>query len=250
MNVVPVATLVGRGLSSHCPVNGLRPAIGGETNLFATQGFALVPEVFAGEACDAIAANLVSAAGVGTRGLLSQSWCQALARQLRSHPLLAAFVPPYFVATQCTYFEKSRARNWLVSVHQDLSIPVAAQTGNSALLKWSRKEGALYVQPPDEFLERLVAVRVHIDDCDIDDGPLRVVPGSHVRGRLEPAAAVAARQTQGEVACSGSRGSVLVMRPLLLHASSKATGNSARRVLHFLFGPREIPYGLRWQHAV
>jgi hypothetical protein len=40
------------------------------------------------------------------------------------------------------------------------------------------------------------------------------------------------------------------MRPLLLHASSKASGSSLRRVLHFLFGPRDLPHGLRWQHAI
>jgi hypothetical protein len=43
---------------------------------------------------------------------------------------------------------------------------------------------------------------------------------------------------------------VLVMRPLLLHASSKATSLTPRRVLHFLFGPPSLPLGLEWQWAV
>lgn len=39
------------------------------------------------------------------------------------------------------------------------------------------------------------------------------------------------------------------MRPLLLHASSKATGRSRRRVLHFVYGPAQLPSGLRWHEA-
>jgi hypothetical protein len=35
-----------------------------------------------------------------------------------------------------------------------------------------------------------------------------------------------------------------------LHASSKATGTSRRRVLHFVFGPRALPYGLEWERSV
>jgi len=217
---------------------------------FSTQGFAVLAGVFDDVQCEAIAAKATGVAGIGTRCLLPHPWCQAVAEQLKSHPLLAAFLPAGFVAAQCTYFEKSRARNWLVAAHQDLSIPVASRVSNAALRGWSEKEGSLFVQAPVELLQQLVAVRLHIDNCSINDGPLRVVPGSHLRGRLEPEAAIAARQTEGELICPGPRGSVLVMRPLLVHASSKATGNSARRVLHFLFGPRELPYGLRWQHAV
>jgi ectoine hydroxylase-related dioxygenase (phytanoyl-CoA dioxygenase family) len=88
---------------------------------------------------------------------------------------------------------------------------------------------------------------VHLDDCTLADGPLRVVPGSHLNGVVSPHAAVQARAR--EVACVVQCGAALVMRPLLLHSSPKARGSSLRRVLHFLFGPREVPYGLSWQSA-
>lgn len=219
---------------------------------FAAHGFTLVPHVLGGGECEAVASHVaVHALGAaGTRCLLPQTWCGVLATQIQRCPSLAAFIPPSFIAAQCTYFEKSRSRNWLVACHQDLSIPVASRVPDPALQGWSEKEGSLFVQAPTELLQQLVAVRLHIDDCAVADGPLRVVPGSHLRGRIEPEAAVLARQTEGEVVCQCSRGSALVMRPLLLHASSKASGTSQRRVLHFLFGPRELPYGLRWQHAV
>jgi hypothetical protein len=48
----------------------------------------------------------------------------------------------------------------------------------------------------------------------------------------------------------GGMGAVLLMRPLLLHASSKASGSGLRRVLHLLFAPRALPHDLRWHHAV
>jgi ectoine hydroxylase-related dioxygenase (phytanoyl-CoA dioxygenase family) len=158
-------------------------------------------------------------------------------------------VPAELVAVQCTYFEKSAARNWLVPWHQDLSIPVAERVDDPALRGWTEKEGSLFVQVPAEILEQMVAVRVHLEACTVHDGPLRVVSGSHRRGRLTPEAAVEIRAQGEEVVCPTERGDALVLRPLLLHASAKATGTSRRRVLHFLFGPRTLPHGLRWSHA-
>jgi ectoine hydroxylase-related dioxygenase (phytanoyl-CoA dioxygenase family) len=99
-------------------------------------------------------------------------------------------------------------------------------------------------------LEQLVAVRLHIDPCTVNDGPLKVVPGSHVNGILSPQAATAARSAIGEVVCEAEQGAAVVMRPLLLHSSSKSQGGGRRRVLHFLYGPRLLPLGLRWQAEV
>lgn len=219
---------------------------------FATDGFALVTGVLPANECEVIAARVSPRIAIsgGTRCLLGQSWCTSLAERLRMHPVLSRLVPAQFVAVQCTYFEKSAARNWLVPVHQDLSIPVAERIADPSLRGWSEKEGSIFVQAPIAVLEQLVAVRVHLDSCTEQDGPLRVVPGTQGRGRIEPEEAAAIRDAATEVACCAHRGEALVLRPLLLHASSKATGTSRRRVLHFLFGPRDLPNGLRWQHAV
>jgi hypothetical protein len=174
----------------------------------------------------------------GARNLLSRGWCRALADTLAGHVALAAVIPATHAAVQCTYFEKSVDRNWLVPLHRDESVPVAARIDHALLQGWSVKEGLLHVVVPPELLQQLVAVRVHLDDCLTEDGPLRVVPGSH-RHRQEASAAEA-------VPCLARRGDVLVMSPLLLHASSKATGRSTRRVLHFVYGPPHLPMGLRW----
>lgn len=216
---------------------------------FQRDGFVVIPAVLGESQCDAIAASVGSCASdsPGTRSLLAHDWCRALVAALRAHPAVGALIPVDHVAVQCTYFEKSVANNWLVPVHQDLSIPVRARVGHPALRGWSEKEGALFVQPPADLLETLVAVRVHLDPCLESDGPLQFVPATHTRGRIDAAEASRLKQAGPVVTCPVTRGGALVMRPLALHASSKATGTSRRRVLHFVFGPPALPYGLQWQ---
>jgi ectoine hydroxylase-related dioxygenase (phytanoyl-CoA dioxygenase family) len=163
---------------------------------------------------------------------------------------MAACLPEDASAAQCTLFDKTPAKNWLVALHQDLSIPVAARVDSPECTGWSEKEGQLYVQPPLSVLEKLLAVRIHVDACPPESGALRVVPGSHAFGRLEPGRAAAIRNEQGEQVIPVPRGGALLLRPLLLHASSKTLGSRPRRVLHFLFGTRMLPSGLVWQTAI
>lgn len=229
------------------------PALGQQLRAasFARNGFVHVPDVLSGHSADiARHVEMGSGASGGTRCLLATAWCAALADRLREHPELAMLLPKGHAAVQCTYFEKSSERNWLVPLHQDLSIPVAERIDGSGWSGWSQKEGTVFVQPPVAVLEQLVAVRLHLDPCTVSDGPLRVVPGSHTRGVLAPDAAAAVRDAQGETLCEAEVGSALVMRPLLLHASSKSMGSGRRRVLHFLYGPCLLPHGLRWHIAV
>jgi len=212
------------------------------------KGYVVTAPLLAPAGCDDLLAALAPVAidGAGTRRLLDHPACRALADTLRRNPTIAPHLPADAVAIQCTLFEKSADRNWLVALHQDLSVPVAEQVADAHLTGWARKEGQWFVQPPPATLEQLLAVRLHLDDCGSDDGPLRVVPGSHRHGRLDGARALALREAIGETTCPVARGAAMLMRPLLLHASSRATGSSRRRVLHFLFGPAAAPFGLRW----
>ena len=222
------------------------------TDQFATNGCSFIPQLLSAPECEAIAARLTSMPNesVGTRCLLSQPWCHTLAIEIRNKPELAALIPENYVATQCTYFQKSVDRNWLVAMHQDLSIPVAQRVDEPALTGWSEKEGALYVQAPVELAQTLVAVRLHIDACGDKDGPLKMLVGTHLRGYINPDSIAEIRQATTETISTAQQGDAWAMRPHVLHASSKSNGVSKRRVLHFLFGPRELPYGLRWQQAV
>ena len=166
---------------------------------------------------------------------------------MRAHPLLADVLGADLVAVQCTLFEKSAERNWLVSYHRDLSIPVAARVADPSLQGWSEKEGVMYVQAPSSVMPQLCALRLHVDHCGAQDGPLRVIPGSHLRLETDglPEDIRAQEQT-----CLVERGAAMLMHPMLWHASSKSVSQSRRRVLHFLLGPHTLPVGLRWHQLI
>jgi hypothetical protein len=57
-------------------------------------------------------------------------------------------------------------------------------------------------------------------------------PGTHHRGVLSDAAIQKLARESPAVECTVARGGVVSMRPLLVHASSKATAPAPRRVLH------------------
>lgn len=174
----------------------------------------------------------------GTRNLLACDWCCQLALDLKQHPQLSSLLSAT-VAVQCTYFAKTVEQNWLVTLHRDYVIPVQHQFSATNWSHWSTKEGIHYVRPPKAVLNALVAVRVHLEDCQESNGPLQVVPGSHLT-----------TETVGErTLCLVKKGGAVVMRPLILHASSKLT-RGTRRVLHFLYGPPALPDGAVWAHAV
>jgi hypothetical protein len=213
----------------------------------ATDGFTLVRSLLSDAECEDVARALGASdtRGAGSRRLLDEAWCADLAGKVMAHPDVREALPARPRAVQCTFFEKSAAKNWLVPIHQDVCIPVSGRVDHAALSGWSEKEGAIFVQAPNIVLEQMLAVRVHVDNCSPEDGPLRVVPGSHEFGRVEPTQAAIAGRTAG-VVVPAKRGDALLMRPLVLHASSKSSGSSLRRVLHFVFGPEVLPHGLAW----
>ncbi len=218
---------------------------------FEARGYAIEPSVLSDAECAHLGAAVgaVDLQGAGTRELLNFDWAQRLARQLRDVPSLSVLLGISRTAIQCTYFAKVASRNWLVALHQDLSIPVAERVADAPCKAWSKKEGGWFCQPPVDLLAQLVAVRVHLDDSTEANGPLRVVPGSHRLGRIAAPEVAQHRRTLGEVACVAPQRAAVAMRPLVLHASSKAISNAPRRVLHYVFGPAELPWGLRWRNA-
>lgn len=210
-------------------------------------GFAVIRSLISESEASEISRRLerLGKAAAGTRRLLDESWCRELGHRLRLDARISGLLPHDARAIQCTYFAKSPARNWLVTLHQDLSIPVANRVESRNCSGWSQKEGMLFVQPPPSVLEDILAIRIHVDDCNEENGALRVVPGSHVLGRLTAEAIQGLRDETDEVIVPVSRGGGMLMRPLLLHASQKVCVDRRRRVLHFVYGPPKLPFGLR-----
>ena len=77
-------------------------------------------------------------------------------------------------------------------------------------------------------------------------GPLRVLPGSHRSGVLTDEEVFRKAKAEAAMDCRVGRGGVLAMRPLLIHASSKAEGPEPRRVLHVEYAASlDLRNGLR-----
>ena len=77
---------------------------------------------------------------------------------------------------------------------------------------------------------------------------MRVLPGSHAMGKLNPGAVASWSARTGELAvdCIVPAGGVVVMRPLLLHASASGTAPGHRRVIHLEYAAEALPDGLEW----
>jgi ectoine hydroxylase-related dioxygenase (phytanoyl-CoA dioxygenase family) len=133
---------------------------------------------------------------------------------------------------RATLFEKSGHANWLVVWHQDTALPLSSVNVGSEWGPWSRKAGVIYAHAPTWALSRTIALRVHLDASTPENGPLRVIPGSHANGVLTDKEVFAVAKRQPKVDCLVPRGGVLAMRPLLIHSSSKSKGVLPRRVLH------------------
>ena len=109
------------------------------------------------------------------------------------------------------------------------------------------KEGIPHVQPPTAILEQMLTVRIHLDSTDESNGALKLFPGSHTEGKLTTAQID--RQKQAPVISANCEaGGILLMRPLLLHASSIALVPSHRRVIHLEYSSHQLSDDLEWYY--
>jgi len=173
-----------------------------------------------------------------------------IAMEDRIRRLVESVLTADCVAVRAIVFDKVAGANWKVPFHQDLTIEVRERREQPGFGPWSIKKGAHCVQPPAEILRSMVAVRLHLDEALAENGPLRVLPGSHAHGRLSPVQIDLFRKTTLEVQCLMAKGDALLIRPLLFHASSAATRVGHRRVIHIDFGPRTLPGDLEWHRAI
>jgi Phytanoyl-CoA dioxygenase (PhyH) len=137
-------------------------------------------------------------------------------------------------------FDKTGGANWLVPWHQDLTICVGARLEVPGYGPWTMKAGVWHVQPPASILERMLSVRIHLDDCPESNGALRVLPGTHRLGRLTAVQIAEQQRVVPAVSCVVDAGGAVLMRSLLLHASSAASEVAHRRVVHIDYAPLSI----------
>jgi ectoine hydroxylase-related dioxygenase (phytanoyl-CoA dioxygenase family) len=229
---------------------------------FAREGFQIIPDFWPSRACDAIVAELNETLAGRTQSNSSKPR-GGLRNILRISPAAATFAnadevvgvvssllaAPAF-PVRAILFDKTEDANWGVPWHQDLAIAVAEQIETPGFQPWSVKAGVVHVNPPVSILAEMVTIRLHLDDCGSDNGALRVLPGSHLQGELDAKTIAAWSAKESPVTCEIAKGGVLLMRPLLLHASTAAKNPSHRRVLHVEYAAVDLPNGLKWSERL
>lgn len=143
-------------------------------------------------------------------------------------------------------FDKTSENNWLVTWHQDRTVAVSEKFDDPKWGPWSIKDGVHHVQPPLAVLNKMITFRIHMDDTDEQNGCLKVIPKSQEMGILSHEQIQQYVEKHPAVVCPAKAGSALVMRPHILHASSKASKPSRRRVLHIEYCNYKLPGGIEW----
>lgn len=148
-----------------------------------------------------------------------------------------------YAVVKSIYFDKPGNSNWFVAYHQDLTISVDCKKDIEYFGPWTVKQNQYAVQPPIEILKDIFTIRIHLDDTDNQNGALKVIPGSHL-GIYRPELIDWSKAV--EISCNVNAGGVMIMKPLLLHASNRTTNNKKRRVLHIEFSAAELPVEINW----
>ena len=228
----------------------------------AGDGFQMAQSVVESSVIDGVIAGLVeweanqSTAGkrpksYGARNLLRDWPAVASLTQSESlRELVATVLGEAAFPVRALFFDKLAGANWQVGWHQDLSIAVTERVEVPGFAGWSVKQGVTHVQPPASVLENMLTLRVHLDNCGEDNGPLRVLRGSHRHGRLTDEQIEQWQRSGESVTCLVPKGGVLLMRPLLLHASAPAKNPRHRRVIHLEYAADLLPGGLQWFEQV
>jgi hypothetical protein len=227
------------------------------------QGFVTLPGVFSAPEVEAIARDLgVALSKAPDATMRGQSGIVYAARNVlslwpaaahvwRVSPLpevLSAVLGPQFGLVRALYFDKPPNQTWALPWHKDLTIAVRDNQRFSYLFsKPTRKAGVPHVEAPREILENMLTVRIHLDAATEENGPLRVIPGSHRDGKTMSLGQVA------PITLFANRGDVLLIRPMVTHCSNRSVPDthSHRRILHLEFAAnRELPDGFAWHEFI
>jgi ectoine hydroxylase-related dioxygenase (phytanoyl-CoA dioxygenase family) len=160
---------------------------------------------------------------------------------------LVGLLGPEAGVVRALFFDKPPGHSWALPWHKDYNVAVVEHRSFGVFTKPTRKAGVPHVEAPAALLERMITARIHLDDMTDDNGPLRVIPGSHTSlqevddERREP------------VTIDCRAGDVLLMRPLLTHASGHCapTTTRHRRIVHLECAPSPVlPDGYEWHDFV
>jgi ectoine hydroxylase-related dioxygenase (phytanoyl-CoA dioxygenase family) len=201
------------------------------------EGFDIIPQFVAERAIIELSKSLEAVSEgrsrAGLRNALRTAAVHALAMDEKLVDLARHALGVQAIPFRATLFDKSPESNWLVAWHQDTALPLHERKDVEGWGPWSVKEGVICAHAPASALEQVLAIRVHLDDSNEDNGSLRVLSGSHTVGVLSDDEIHELSIKTPVVDCYVPSGGILLMRPLIVHASSKAKNkNARRRILH------------------
>lgn len=219
---------------------------------FRAEGAAVIPACVSDEHALAMLAACGEAFDrprPGVRRLLQR--CPRLRAVLADSPVegLIRAVASGAKIVRAILFDKTSETNWAVAWHQDATIAVRSRVDVPGFGPWAVKDGEHHCQPPIEILRRVFTVRIHLDNCGPESGPLRVLRGTHLRGFVEEHEMAGLVAVAGVVECCVERGGVVLTCPLAVHSSPRATRPGHRRVIHLDCCDASLTGGLEWGEA-
>jgi len=146
---------------------------------------------------------------------------------------------------KATYFDKPPDAKWYVTWHQDIPINVKKKIVTKGYKSWTKKGDVISVCPPDDILKNIFSFRIHLDEMNTKNGPLKLVPGSHNKRMSDEEIQLITSNCVPFVS-EVAPGGVQLMKPLILHSSSKSNVQKRRRVIHLEFSSAGLSGKLTW----
>lgn len=212
------------------------------------QGFRLHPHIIPTELQQQLAVAITEYQALHNTSLIRHANMKLpIIQHFATSPMITKLASRYIVGSiqlvRAIVFDKNSQENWFVTWHQDKTIAVTEQRDVPGWKAWTLKEDVHHVQPDIALLSNCITLRCHLDNTDTTNGCLQVIANTHQR--IWSSEQIAKLSTeQNSIACEAEAGDILVMRPLLLHASKKATSPMHRRVIHLEFCGAQLPQGL------
>lgn len=174
-------------------------------------------------------------------------WWPPVAGMWKTSPLqetLVEMLGPRMGLVRALYFDKPPGQSWALPWHKDMTIAVKANAlPTTHFRKPTTKAGVPHVEGSEAVLASMLTARIHLDEVNDENGPLKVVPGSHLGGKSMTLADAPVRTLHAKA------GDVLLIRPLVAHCSNRSRPETERhrRILHLEFAASaELPDGYEW----
>ncbi|MBO6506538.1 MAG: phytanoyl-CoA dioxygenase family protein [Kordiimonadaceae bacterium] len=143
-------------------------------------------------------------------------------------------------------FNKTVSKNWITPWHQDRAVPMREKKILQGYETWSEKEGVHHVEPPFRIIENMITIKVLLDDCGPENGPIKIAAGSHHLGKLKASEVAEAIEGRKQINLVGKAGDVWVHAGSSVHSSNRSQLTENRRILHVDYSAEGLPDDLNW----